>query len=85
MLHGDRLVLLGGTVVPDLLPVDRKLAHAIFQVHGTVALVLLGLIGMHAIAALYHHFIRKDDVFAGMLPSMKRRGGVASLASLARR
>ena len=84
MLHGDRLVLLGGITVPSLLPVDRKLAHVAFQVHGTVALLLLGLIGMHAAAALYHHFVRKDDVLAGMLPGLHRRGGAALPAPLPR-
>ena len=75
MLHGDRLVLLGGLLVPDLLPVDRKLAHVVFQVHGTAALLLLGLIGLHAAAALYHHFVRNDDVLVGMLPGLMRRSG----------
>ena len=84
MLHGDHLSLLGGLVMPDLLPIDRKLAHAIFQAHGIVALLLLGLIGMHAAAALYHHFVRRDDVLAGMLPGVERRGGTASPVPLPR-
>ncbi len=84
MLHGDRLVLPGGLVVPDLLPFDRKLAHTVFQVHGIVALILLGLIGMHVAAAFYHHFVRKDDVLAGMLPSLGRRSGGALLTPLSR-
>ncbi len=74
------LVLLGGVVLPNFLPVDRKIAHVVFEVHGTVVLLLLALIGMHAVAALYHPFIRKDDVLAGMLPARKRRGGAASLS-----
>ena len=71
MLHGDKIRLLGGLVMPGLLPVDRKLAHALFEAHGTVALMLLGLIGLHGMAALYHHFIRRDDVLAGMLPGLR--------------
>ena len=47
MLHGDRIVLLGGLVLPGILPIDRKLAHVVFAVHGTVALMLLSLIGLH--------------------------------------
>ena len=77
MLHGDRLVLLGGLVLPGLLPVDRKLAHVVFGVHGTAAVLLLGLIGMHTAAALYHHFVRGDGVLAGMLPGLKRQDGAA--------
>lgn len=84
MLHGDRLLLPGGLVVPNLLPVDRHLAHVVFEVHGNVALLLLGLIGMHAAAALYHHFVRRDDVLAGMLPGLQRHAGPASPMRLPR-
>ena len=71
-------------MVPDLLPVDRKLAHVAFEIHGIVALLLLGLIGMHVAAALYHHFVRKDDVLVGMLPALARRGGATSPVPLPR-
>jgi cytochrome b561 len=71
MLHGDRITLLGGLVVPDILPADRNLAHSLFEAHGTVSLLLLGFMGMHIAAALYHHFIRHDDVLAGMLPGVQ--------------
>jgi cytochrome b561 len=74
MLHGDHIVLLGNLTLPGILPVDRKLAHLVFGVHGTVALLLLGLIGMHVAAALFHFFIRKDDVLAAMLPGLRRPG-----------
>ena len=37
--------------------------------HGTVALVLLAFIAVHACAALYHHFIRRDNVLRNMLPA----------------
>ncbi len=72
MVHGDRLVLLGGFALPGALPVNRPLAHLLFEVHGMVALILLGLISMHVTAALYHHFVQRDDVLAGMLPGAER-------------
>jgi superoxide oxidase len=72
MLHGDSMILLGGIVVPGGLPIDRPLAHILFSVHGGVASVLLGLIGVHAAAALYHHFVLRDDVLVGMLPRSAR-------------
>lgn len=34
--------------------------------HGFTALALLGLIGLHVAAALYHQFIRKDNLLARM-------------------
>ena len=84
MLHGDRLLLPGGLAVPTLLPVDRARSHMLFEAHGTVALLLLGLIGMHLAAALYHHCVRGDDVLVGMLPGLQRRGAPAAPVPLAR-
>jgi cytochrome b561 len=51
--------------------VDKPLAHRLFELHGWIALALLGLIGLHAAAALHHHFVRKDSVLAGMLPGRR--------------
>lgn len=50
-------------------PDGAKLA---FYVHGTCAYILLGLIGVHIAAALFHHFIRRDGVLARMLPGLLR-------------
>lgn len=37
--------------------------------HGVLALILIGLLVLHVGAALYHHFIRRDDVLRRMWPS----------------
>jgi cytochrome b561 len=71
MLFGDRIVLFDDPVLPLLLPVNRTLGRQVFQVHGVVGMILLALIGLHIGAALYHHFILKDGVLAGMLPSVR--------------
>jgi cytochrome b561 len=71
LLHGDHVVLFGRIELPAQVPVDRPLAHQIFLLHGWTALLLLVLIGLHAAAALYHHFIRRDAVLAGMLPGAR--------------
>jgi len=39
------------------------------EIHQIGALVLLSLIGVHALAALFHRFILKDNVLQRMLPS----------------
>jgi cytochrome b561 len=70
--HGDRISVFGVFMLPSLLPTNRALSHQIFALHGTVAILLLTLIGMHACAALYHYFIRRDEVLAGMLPGVPR-------------
>jgi len=38
------------------------------DVHGYMMWTLLGLMGLHAAAAFYHHFFRHDGVFQRMLP-----------------
>ena len=81
MLHGGRIMLFGDVVLRPLLPVDRALAHQVFhQVHAWTALVSLALIGLHVTAALYQHFVRKDEVLAGMMPAVRRLPRPASLA-----
>jgi len=70
LLHGDRVVLFGAVELPAWLPANRTLAHQLFKLHGWSAVALLTLIGLHASAALYHHFIRRDAVLAGMLPGV---------------
>jgi cytochrome b561 len=40
--------------------------------HWALALVTLGLIGLHISAALFHHVIKRDDVLQRMLPTRKR-------------
>lgn len=68
--HGDRISAFGLFVLPSVIATNRALSHQAFALHGTVAIVLLMLIGMHACAALYHHVIRRDQVLAGMLPGV---------------
>ncbi len=43
------------------------------KVHETAGLLLLGLIVLHAPAALYHHFWRRDGTLEAMLPARMRR------------
>jgi cytochrome b561 len=71
MLHGDRIVVFGSVPVPNLLATSRPLARQVFQAHGVVALLFLGMACMHAAAAMYHHFIRRDEVLFGMIPGVQ--------------
>jgi superoxide oxidase len=71
-LHGDHINVFGVFMLPSVLAANRALSRQIFALHGTVALLLLALIGLHACAALYHHFVRRDEVLTGMLPGLPR-------------
>ena len=71
--HGDlvNLFLLGQ--LPALIGKNRELARQLLAVHRAVGFLLLGLIALHASAALFHHFWRRDDTLEAMLPQGLRR------------
>jgi cytochrome b561 len=48
-----------------------------------VGFLLLGVIFLHASAALYHHFWRRDDTLAAMLWQGKRRRCAPNAARVA--
>ena len=71
--HGDRVNLFFLGQLPALIGRDRPLAKQLLKVHEAVGLLLLGLIALHASAALYHHFWRRDGTLEAMLPQGMRR------------
>lgn len=65
---GKKLLLPFTTIaVPALLPVDRALAHSLEDVHRTIGKVFYGVIAAHILAALWHHWMRRDDTLRRML------------------
>lgn len=52
---------------PRLVGHDGGLADTLAFWHETVAWAILGLIAAHSLAALYHHFVRRDSVMIDML------------------
>jgi cytochrome b561 len=66
--HGITLALLGTVHLPNLLASDSELADVLSDYHVSLAWALLIFVGMHAGAALWHHFVRRDAVLAAMLP-----------------
>jgi cytochrome b561 len=72
--HSERANLFFLGQLPALIGRDLPLAKQLLAVHETVGLLLLGLIALHALAALYHHFWRRDNTLEAMLPrAMMRR------------
>ncbi len=47
---------------------NRAIFHPTEDIHGYLAYAVFALAGIHAAAALYHHFIRHDDVMRRMWP-----------------
>jgi len=62
-----------GLELPPLIGPDEARAEAIEDFHKTAGTVGYWLIGLHAAAALYHHYIRRDDTLVRMLPAVRRR------------
>lgn len=60
-------VALLGLPLPNLLERDRDLAESIESWHSLAGWTLLALVGLHILAALWHHFFAKDDVLRAML------------------
>jgi cytochrome b561 len=67
-LEGHPLTLLAGVTIPPLLGLSHEVGAGIATLHGWLGDVLLWLAGLHAIGALYHHYVLKDGVLASMLP-----------------
>ena len=59
--------------LPALIGKNKALGIQLGDIHSFLAYALLSVIGLHAAAALFHHFIRRDDVLNAMLPARWRR------------
>jgi cytochrome b561 len=70
--HGIPLALLGVIHLPSLVGADSDLADNLGDYHIWLAWGLLAVVGLHAAAALWHHFVRRDDVLRAMLPGRSR-------------
>jgi len=60
-----------GLELPALIGEDKDLAKQIKEVHEFVGTTGYFLLGLHVIAALYHHHIKRDDTLTRMLPERK--------------
>ncbi|HRI18112.1 MAG TPA: cytochrome b [Burkholderiaceae bacterium] len=65
--RGDEVVLLG-MVMPAPLAADPVRREALKEVHEFLGNAMMLLIGLHVAAALYHHWVRRDDTLRRMLP-----------------
>ena len=51
-----------------ILDVNKDLAENIFDVHETIGNIGYFLIGLHVVAALFHHYFMRDNTLTRMLP-----------------
>ena len=64
-----KLIPFFGLQLPALISENRPLAKLIKEVHETVGTLGYFLIGLHAAAALFHHYVVRDNTLRRMLPN----------------
>jgi cytochrome b561 len=69
--RGYAIDYFGLVTIPQILPASRALAGETGDIHTLVSYVLLGVVGLHVLAALYHHFWLRDRVLTRMLPGTR--------------
>jgi cytochrome b561 len=69
ILSGDgKPIPFWGLDLPALMGKNKELAHTLEEIHETAGVVGYYLIGLHAVAALLHHYVLRDNTLVRMLP-----------------
>ncbi|MGY4314132.1 cytochrome b [Bradyrhizobium sp. JR3.5] len=76
--RGHALPVLGLFELASPWLADRAFAHDVKEVHELLANAMMALIGLHAAAALGHHYIFRDRTLLRMLPVARSRPFVSS-------
>jgi cytochrome b561 len=71
--QGHDVRLPGLAALPALAAADPDLADALESWHVGLSWTLLALVALHVLAALFHHFVRRDGVLRSMLPRVPKR------------
>ncbi len=66
--YGGKQWLLLGWQVPQWITPDPVMRSLLRNVHETLASAGYFIVGLHALAALYHHYLRGDDTLRRMMP-----------------
>lgn len=67
-LEGHPLTFLGNIRIGPLLAESHDLGSTIASIHTWLGDAIVWVAGVHAVAALYHHFILRDRVLRSILP-----------------
>lgn len=58
-----------GLQLPSLIGVNEDLAKQLKEIHATMGTFGYFLMGFHALAALFHHYVKQDNTLLRMLPA----------------
>jgi cytochrome b561 len=61
-------ILFFGIELPELIGKNKDIADSIKEIHETIGTAGYYLVGAHALAALYHHYVKRDNTLIRMLP-----------------
>jgi cytochrome b561 len=75
---GGKEIPFYGISMPALIGHNDALAETIEEVHGTIGKLGYFLIGVHAAAALFHHYFQGDNTLRRMLPGKERADDAGS-------
>jgi cytochrome b561 len=64
---GHAISLFGWFTLPSLIEKNPFLGKLAWQIHGYTGKMLIGMIGLHFIAALYHQWILKNNLLRRMI------------------
>ena len=70
---GAKITVFGLFVLPPIVDRDRDLARIVLETHEIMGLIFTFAVVLHIGAALYHHFIQKDEVLSRMLTVRNNR------------
>ena len=70
---GFQVVWFGVWPLPDLVAKNKAVAELLGDLHAGAVHVLAGLVVFHALAAVYHHHVKHDQVLLRMLPWLQRK------------
>jgi cytochrome b561 len=59
--------------LPGVVAPDKEAAKTAFLVHKVLVALLVLMVAVHVAAALFHYFVRQDNVLGRMLPKLLRR------------
>jgi cytochrome b561 len=71
-LEGHPLTFLGVGNLGPMLPQAHDTGQAVSYIHTILGDVIIWAAGIHAVAALFHHFVLHDNVLTSMLPDWRR-------------
>lgn len=65
---GYPISVFGWFDMPSLFSKNESFADFFHEAHEVSSFAVMAIVGIHVIAALFHHYVRKDNVLTRMLP-----------------